>query len=109
MYSMRDENKAIAAAVLSSIFGGMAAAVTRFAVQGADPVILAVFRFGGGFLVLLPIALIAGAAWPRGKDWAGVAALGALFYGVFFVVYGQALVYTTAARGALAVSTLPIL
>ena len=35
--------------------------------------------------------------------------LGAMFYGVFFVVYAEALVYTTAARGALAVSTLPIL
>jgi drug/metabolite transporter (DMT)-like permease len=32
-----------------------------------------------------------------------------MFYGVFFVVYGEALVYTTAARGSLAVSTLPVL
>ena len=103
------EALAIAAAVLSSLFGGMAAAVTRLAVHGTDPVILAIFRFGGGFLVLLPIALLARARWPRGRDWPAVAALGAMFYGVFFVVYGQALVYTTAARGALAVSTLPVL
>lgn len=109
MTTATGEERAIAAAVLSSIFGGMAAAVTRFAVRGADPIILAIFRFGGGFLILLPIALLVRARWPRGRDWAAVAALGALFYGVFFVVYGQALVYTTAARGALAVSTLPIL
>jgi drug/metabolite transporter (DMT)-like permease len=32
-----------------------------------------------------------------------------MFYGVFFVVYAEALVYTTAARGSLAVSTLPVL
>ena len=95
--------------MLSSLFGGMAAAVTRFAVGAADPVLLAIFRFGGGFLVLLPIALLTRAAWPKGRDWLPVAALGAMFYGVFFVVYAEALVYTTAARGALAVSTLPVL
>lgn len=87
----------------------MAAAVTRHAVGVVDPVILAIFRFGGGFVVLLPIALAARARWPRGVDWLYVAALGAMFYGVFFVVYAEALVYTTAARGSLAVSTLPIL
>lgn len=47
--------------------------------------------------------------WPRGRDWLAVAALGVMFYGAFFVVYGEALVYTTAARGSLAVSTLPLL
>jgi len=103
------EKAAVLAAVLSSLFGGMAAAVTRHAVGIVDPVILAIFRFGGGFFVLLPIAIAARARWPRGIDWLYVAALGAMFYGVFFVVYAEALVYTTAARGSLAVSTLPIL
>lgn len=106
---MSGEKAAILAAVLSSLFGGMAAAVTRHAVGVVDPVILAIFRFGGGFLVLLPIALAARVRWPRGADWLAVAALGAIFYGVFFVVYAEALVYTTAARGSLAVSTLPML
>jgi len=49
---------------------------------------LAVFRFGLGFLILLPVALRLRSRWPRGRDWLGVAALGAMFYGVFFVVYG---------------------
>ena len=106
---MNAEKLGIWAGVLSSLFGGMAAAVTRFAVGAVDPVLLAIFRFGGGFLVLLPIALLTRAAWPKGKDWIAVAGLGAMFYGVFFVVYAEALEYTTAARGALAVSTLPIL
>jgi drug/metabolite transporter (DMT)-like permease len=87
----------------------MAAAVTRFAIGASDPVTLAVFRFGLGFLFLLPAALAFRVRWPGGRDWFGVAALGVMFYGVFFVVYGESLVYTTAARGALAVSTLPIL
>ena len=87
----------------------MAAAVTRFIIDVADPVTIAVFRFGLGFLILLPVALALRSRWPRGRDWIGVAALGVMFYGVFFVVYAEALVYTTAARGSLAISTLPVL
>jgi len=99
----------ILAAVASSALGGMAAAVTRFIIDAADPVTIAVFRFGLGFLILLPVALVLRSRWPRGRDWIGVAALGVMFYGVFFVVYAEALVYTTAARGSLAISTLPLL
>ena len=87
----------------------MAAAVTRFVIGAADPVTIAVFRFGLGFLFLLPVALVLRSRWPRGRDWFAVAALGIMFYGVFFVVYAESLVYTTAARGSLAVSTLPVL
>lgn len=103
------ERAGILAAVASSALGGMAAAVTRFMIGATDPVMLAVFRFGLGFLFLLPVALALRVRWPRGRDWLGVAALGTMFYGVFFVVYGESLTYTTAARGSLAVSTLPIL
>lgn len=103
------ERAGVIGAVISSALGGMAAAVTRFVVSASDPVMLAVFRFGLGFLLLLPLALARGSRWPRGRDWLSVAALGVMFYGVFFVVYGEALIYTTAARGSLAVSTLPLL
>jgi drug/metabolite transporter (DMT)-like permease len=103
------ERAGVLAAVASSVLGGMAAAVTRFVIGATDPVTLAVFRFGLGFLFLLPVALALRSRWPHGRDWLGVAALGVMFYGVFFVVYGEALVYTTAARGSLAVSTLPVL
>jgi drug/metabolite transporter (DMT)-like permease len=99
----------ILAGVVSSALGGMAAAVTRATLDASDPITLSVFRFGLGFLILLPVALARRSRWPRGRDWIGVAALGAMFYGVFFVVYAEALVYTTAARGSLAVSTLPVL
>jgi drug/metabolite transporter (DMT)-like permease len=103
------ERAGVLAAVVSSALGGIAAAVTRFAITASDPVTLAVFRFGLGFLFLLPVALAMRIRWPAGGDWISVAALGIMFYGVFFVVYGEALVYTTAARGSLAVSTLPLL
>jgi drug/metabolite transporter (DMT)-like permease len=96
------------AAVLSSTFGGMAAAVTRFVIGDADPVTLAAFRFGGGVLFLLPLALAARSRWPSRRDWPGVAALGLMFFAFFFILYNTALAYTTASRGALALSVLPL-
>jgi drug/metabolite transporter (DMT)-like permease len=95
-------------AVLSSTFGGTAGAVTRYMVGALDPVTLAAFRFGVGFAILLPLALISRSALPRGRDWAGVLALGIMFFAVFFVFYNIALAFTTTARGALALSTLPL-
>jgi drug/metabolite transporter (DMT)-like permease len=95
-------------AVLSSAFGGTAAAVTRYVVGTIDPVTIAAFRFGIGFLVLLPLAVLLRSALPRGRDWIGVTLLGVMFFAVFFVFYNIAMGYTTAARGALALSTLPL-
>jgi drug/metabolite transporter (DMT)-like permease len=102
------ERLGILAAILSSTFGGMAAAATRFVAGEIDPVTLAAFRFGGGFLFLLPIALALRCHSPRGRDWIGVAALGTMFFALFFVIYNSALGFTTAARGSLALSILPL-
>jgi drug/metabolite transporter (DMT)-like permease len=95
-------------AVLSSSFGGTAGAVTRYVVGVIDPVTIAAFRFGIGVLVLLPIALAMRSPLPRGRDWLGVSCLGVMFFAVFFVFYNIARGFTTAARGALALSTLPL-
>ena len=103
------ERAGIAAGIASSALGGIAAAVTRFAVEAMDPVVVSIFRFGVGGLLLMALALLQGVRWPRGRDLVTTAALGALFYGMFFVAYAEALTYTTAARGSLGVSTLPLL
>jgi drug/metabolite transporter (DMT)-like permease len=89
--------------------GGMAAAVTRYAVTSIDPVWISTFRFGIGFMLLLPFALSTRSRWPRNTDLIATAALGVLFYGGYFVAYARALSFTTAARGALGVATLPVL
>lgn len=94
------------AGVVSCTLGAGAGVATRFLVATIEPEALAAFRFGVGFLVLLPLALAA--RWPRGHDWIGVALLGLLFYADFFVLFNLALAYTTAARGALALSALPL-
>ena len=103
-----NERIGVLIAVLSSTFGGTAGAVTRYVVGTVDPVTIAAFRFGIGVAVLLPLALLLRSALPRGRDWIGVAALGVMFFAVFFVFYNIAMGYTTAARGALALSTLPL-
>jgi drug/metabolite transporter (DMT)-like permease len=95
-------------AILSSALGGTAAAVTRYLVVSADPITLAILRWGFGFLCVLPVALLLRVRWPPRSDWLGVAALGFCFFGLFFVLYNVAVSYTTAARASLALSTLPL-
>jgi len=82
--------------------------VTRYLVTGADPITLAILRWGIGFLFVLPAALLLRAKFPPRGDWLAVAALGICFFGLFFVFYNIALAYTTAARASLALSTLPL-
>jgi drug/metabolite transporter (DMT)-like permease len=98
----------ITAAVLSSALGGTAAALTRYVIGASDVVTIAAFRFGIAFLIIFPLSLYLKAKYPKGADWALVAALGTLFFCVFFVVYNAAISMTTAARGSLALSVLPL-
>jgi drug/metabolite transporter (DMT)-like permease len=95
-------------AIVSSCLGGTAAAVTRYLVADADPITLAVLRWGIGFLCVLPAALLLGARWPQRRDWPSGALLGVCFFGLFFILYNIAVSYTTAARASLALSTLPL-
>ena len=95
-------------ALASSCLGGTAAAITRYLVGNADPVTLAILRWGIGFLCLLPSALLLQVRWPPRRDWPAVAALGLCFFGLFFVLYNIAIGFTTAARASLALATLPL-
>jgi drug/metabolite transporter (DMT)-like permease len=98
----------LAAAILSSALGGSSGAITRYVIGASDIVTIAAFRFGIGVLFILPLALALGVKWPRGRDLAVVAFLGVLFFAFFFFLYNLSLSYTTAARGSLALSTLPL-
>ena len=98
----------VAIALLSSCLGGSAAAITRYLVGNADPITLAILRWGIGFACLLPVALLLGVRWPPRRDWLAVALLGICFFGMFFVLYNIAIGFTTAARASLALATLPL-
>src|SRR5215472_12092880 len=95
-------------AVVSSSLGGTAAAVTLYLVGNADPITVAILRWGIGLLCLLPTALFLGVRWPPRRDWVPIVALGLCLFGIFFVLYNIAVSYTTAARASLALSTLPL-
>ncbi len=99
----------VMAAVLSSALGGTAIGATRYLAGACDPLALGAFRFGLGFAFLLPIALLQKSPWPARRDWPKVAGLGLLFFAAFPILFNASLMFTTAARGALALSTLPVL
>jgi drug/metabolite transporter (DMT)-like permease len=98
----------VSIALVSSCLGGSAAAITRYLVGNADPITLAILRWGLGFACLLPAALALQVKWPPRRDWAAVAVLGLCFFGLFFVLYNIAIGFTTAARASLALATLPL-
>jgi drug/metabolite transporter (DMT)-like permease len=104
-----NERFGVAVAIASSAVGAAAAVATRYLIASADPFTLAALRFGGGVICLLPLALALRVRWPGRGDRLAVAGLGFMFFAVFFVFYNLALVYTTVARGTLALSTLPLM
>ncbi|MCZ0734249.1 DMT family transporter [Phreatobacter sp. AB_2022a] len=99
----------VLAAVLSSALGGTSVGATRYLVGVVDPLAIGSFRFGIGFVLLLPLALARRHEWPARQDWLVIAGLGLLFFAIFPILFNASLIFTTAARGALALSTLPLL
>ena len=103
------ERSGVLVAIVANSFGAGAAVSTRYLADAADPITLAAIRFGGGVLCLLPLVLMLPVRWPPRQDWPAVAGLGFMFFGVFFIFYNMAFGFTTVARGALALSTLPLI
>ena len=103
------EVSGVLAAALSSALGGASIGATRFVRNAIDPLAIGAFRFGLGFAFLLPVTLLSRGKWPGRSDWVAVGCLGLLFFALFPVLFNAALIFTTAARGSLALSTLPLL
>lgn len=106
---MRAEHKGVAAALLSSCLGGTAVVVTRHTVGQLDPLTLALLRFGIGVACLGALFLASRLRPLRGPDLRAALLLGGLFFAAFPTLFNLSLAWTTAARGALALSTLPLL
>lgn len=99
----------MAAAILSAVLGGTAIVATRYLASSIDPLTIGSCRFAGGFLILLPLALIRKDPWPARADRIPSAALGLCMFGLFPLLFNLSLIYTTAARGALALATAPLI
>ena len=103
------ERIGVLAALLSSTLGGTVAATTRFVVADVDPLTLGALRFGGAFLVLLPVVCALRQPWPRGRDWLAVVLLGGVYFCVYQVLYNFAFAYTSAAHGSMVGATLALM
>jgi drug/metabolite transporter (DMT)-like permease len=99
----------VVAAAASSALGGASIAATRYLVGHLDPLAIGSFRFGIGCLLLAPVALLGDRRWPERGDWLQTAGLGLLFFAIFPILFNASLIFTSSARGALALSTLPLL
>lgn len=99
----------VLAAILSSALGGTAVGATRYLAGTLDPLTIGALRFGGHVSRRQSAMAPKTKKPPPKSDWLGTSALGVLFFGLFPVLFNGALIYTTAARGALALSTLPLL
>lgn len=97
------------AAAIGAISAGASVVAARVAVGEVDPVTLAFYRYVLATFCMAPLLY---ALWPRERlPWAEVAkiaALGILFFGFFPWAFNAALQYTTAARGAIGLATMPI-
>ena len=97
------------AAAVAALSAGAAVVATRFVVGDLGPAELAFYRYVIGVLCLLPLLPL---VWPRAglgvAAIAKIALFGAVFYGIFPWAFSAALQYTSAARGAIGLATLPI-
>lgn len=99
----------ILAAVVSSFIGGTNIVATRAIAGAFDPEMLGVLRFGIAGLLMLPLALRRPGPRVPFSEMGRLLALGLLCFTLQPLLYNVSLVYTTAARAALAMSTMPLL
>ncbi|MGH7768681.1 MAG: DMT family transporter [Candidatus Binatia bacterium] len=96
----------VGAALLGSLIGGTASAGTRYAVDALDPLGLATLRYAIGALCLLPFARC---SFESSRDLLATVGLGVLFFALYPFLFALSLAHTTAARGSLVLSMIPLL
>ena len=97
----------VLAAAASSLLGGSAVAFTRLAVRDVDPLAVAAIRYGIAAICLLPVLFLM--RLPAGRrNWPAIVALALVFFALFPLLFTTGLSHTSAARGAMALATMPI-
>lgn len=99
----------VTAAVLSSILGGVNIVATRSIAGVFDPEMLGLLRFGLAGFLLLPLALRRPGPRVPVSQLGRLLLLGFLLFTLQPLLYNISLAATTAARAALAMSTMPLL
>ena len=81
----------------------------RFLVTETEPVTIAFLRNFVAAVILTSIAVAVIRRWPTPRELLVMGAMGAVFFGGLQLIFSNALVYTTASRGALAYTTAPFM
>lgn len=97
------------AAATAALSAGAAVVATRLIIGETEPVTLAFYRYVIAAICMAPVLPF---VWPSARVPVGevmkIAVLGALFFGFFPWAFNASLQYTTAARGAIGLATIPI-
>ena len=103
--------KAHAAAIVAASVAGLTVIFTSILMQSVDPLLAATLRYFVASLSVLPFLIWNWSAVRRISPWdfIAISALGVLFYFIFPFLFNQSLELTTAARGSLIMSLLPIM
>ena len=104
-----NEFSGLAAALLGSFLGGTASAGTRFVVGAIDPLAVVTLRYGIGALFLAPFAAASLRKLGSLRDAVSITALGVAFFALYPYLFSLSFAHTTAARGALVLSTMPLM
>ncbi len=99
----------VLAAILSSTLGGTTIVATRYLAGSVSPEMLGTLRFGMAGFLMLPLAMRQSRARLAPRELARLIALGLLCFTAQPLLFNTSLLYTTAPRAALAMSTMPLL
>lgn len=99
----------LAAAVAASVLGGAVIVAIRAMAFRIDPVWLAALRYGIGAVLLVPMAMATGKFRIAPKDIWPIAGLGVLIFALVPYLLNLGMQFTSATRGAIAISTLPFM
>ena len=96
------------ALVICHCIAGTASVLMRYFVGILEPVEIAFMRYLLGGLLVLPLYFIFRSSNLTKNLFFRSIALGILFFGIFPFLFAEAFIYTSAARGALVLATMPI-
>lgn len=95
--------------LLFTLLWASASTATKFGLEAAQPLVIAVVRFGfASFFMLVAAHGILKYKLPKGKQWAMLAVYGLLNITIYLGLYVLAMQKVTAGIGALAVATNPL-
>ncbi|MGN6248246.1 MAG: DMT family transporter [Ginsengibacter sp.] len=107
--TIKAEYKWIAAGILFALLWSSASTATKIALESAQPLLIAQFRFAiAGIIMLLIAYLFQKQKWPTLQQWKQVTIYGLLNITIYLGCYIIAMQHITAGVGALAVAINPI-